>query len=188
MLTHAHVDHCGYLPALVRDGFEGPVWCSPRTAELAGIVLPDCGHLHEEEAACANQRGYSKHSPALPLYTEADAIRSLDSLTPVHFGAGVEVAPMCDSPSTRPATSSARRSPSCSIAAARGRARAAGVLRRSRPAPPPAAAAADAPRRARPDVVVVESTYGDRHHDDADALERLAGAITRTARPAGAPS
>ncbi|MEX2626275.1 MAG: MBL fold metallo-hydrolase, partial [Ilumatobacteraceae bacterium] len=93
VLTHAHVDHCGLLPKLVRDGFTGAVHATPNTARLARIVLPDSGHLHEEEAAFANRKGYSKHDPALPLYTEADAERSLQHLREVDFGAPTVVAP-----------------------------------------------------------------------------------------------
>src|SRR5512140_3166796 len=68
-LTHAHLDHCGWLPRLAASGFTGPVYCSPGTAELAAILLPDSGHLQEEDAEHANKKGYSKHDPALPLYT-----------------------------------------------------------------------------------------------------------------------
>ena len=69
ILTHAHMDHVGYLPALARNGFDGPVWCTPGTRELAEIVMRDAAKLQELEAQDANERGYSKHSPALPLYT-----------------------------------------------------------------------------------------------------------------------
>ena len=72
ILTHAHADHCGYLPALVRDGFNGPIWCTYGTAKLASIVLMDAGHIQEREAQYAQEGGYSKHDPALPLYTVAD--------------------------------------------------------------------------------------------------------------------
>lgn len=86
VLTHAHVDHCGMLAVLVRDGFRGPVFCTPSTAELVSIVLPDSGRLAEEEARFANRRGYSKHTPALPLFTEHDAMVALDSLVAIPFG------------------------------------------------------------------------------------------------------
>jgi metallo-beta-lactamase family protein len=76
-VTHAHLDHVGYLPALVRDGFRGPVLATPGTVALAGIILPDSGRLQEDEAAYAARRGYSKHRPPRPLYTEADARRAL---------------------------------------------------------------------------------------------------------------
>lgn len=87
VLTHAHVDHCGMLPVLVRDGFRGPVFCTPSTAELVSIVLPDSGRLAEEEARFAARRGYSRHQPVLPLFTEHDAMVALDSLVTVPFGA-----------------------------------------------------------------------------------------------------
>ena len=80
VVTHGHVDHVGFLPALVRDGFAGPVHATHDTCNLARIVLPDSGRLQEEEAAYANRKGYSKHRPALPLFTEADAHASLRSL------------------------------------------------------------------------------------------------------------
>ena len=85
MLTHAHIDHCGYLPRLAQAGFGGPVYCTQGTSRLAAIVLPDSGHLHEEEAAYANRKGYSKHSPALPLYTEQQARETLDQFVTVDF-------------------------------------------------------------------------------------------------------
>ncbi len=87
VLTHAHVDHCGMLPALVRDGFRGPIFCTPSTAELAAIVLPDSGRLAEEEARYAAHKGYSKHDPPLPLFTEHDAMVALDSLVAIPYGA-----------------------------------------------------------------------------------------------------
>ncbi len=81
ILTHAHIDHSGYLPLLARNGFSGTVYCSGATRDLCGILLPDSGHLQEEEADYANRKGFSKHSPALPLYTQADAERCLKLLT-----------------------------------------------------------------------------------------------------------
>jgi len=86
VLTHVHLDHSGYLPLLVKNGFHGPVWCTPGTADLCAILLPDSGYLQEEEAARANRKGYSKHKPALPLYTRADAVIALDRLETVPFG------------------------------------------------------------------------------------------------------
>jgi metallo-beta-lactamase family protein len=85
VLTHAHLDHSGYLPLLVKQGFSGPVLCSEPTAEFCRILLPDSGHLQEKDAEYANRHGFSKHRPALPLYTEADAIRALERLTPIPF-------------------------------------------------------------------------------------------------------
>ena len=77
ILTHAHADHCAYLPALVRDGFSGPVWCTDGTSKLAAIVLMDAGHLQEREAQRAAEGGYSKHNPPLPLYTVADVEQTI---------------------------------------------------------------------------------------------------------------
>ena len=87
VLTHAHLDHTGYLPLLAKNGFTGTVYCSEATRELCEILLPDSGHLQEEEALYANKRGYSKHSPALPLYTRDDAERCLAQLRPVDYDA-----------------------------------------------------------------------------------------------------
>jgi metallo-beta-lactamase family protein len=77
VLTHAHIDHTGSLPRLVHDGFHGPVYCTSGTRDLAGLMLPDSAYLQEEEARYANKEGYSKHRPALPLYTAEDAQRAL---------------------------------------------------------------------------------------------------------------
>ncbi|MDO8644794.1 MAG: MBL fold metallo-hydrolase, partial [bacterium] len=76
-LTHAHIDHSGYIPLLVKHGFQGKIYATEATLELCSILLPDSGHLHEEDAFYANKHEFSKHSPALPLYTEAEARASL---------------------------------------------------------------------------------------------------------------
>lgn len=85
ILTHAHLDHSGYLPLLVRDGFKGNILCSEGTSDLCRILLPDSGHIQEEDAEHANRHGYSKHHPALPLYTEQDALKSLEKFKSVPF-------------------------------------------------------------------------------------------------------
>ncbi len=92
VLTHAHLDHCGYLPRLERYGFHGPVYATPPTIDLCGILLPDSAHLQEEQAEHANRHGYSKHSPALPLYNLREAQESLKLLRPCPYGKIVEVA------------------------------------------------------------------------------------------------
>jgi metallo-beta-lactamase family protein len=93
VLTHAHIDHTGALPMLVRDGFRGFVHCSAATRDLCGLLLPDSGRLQEEEAGYANKRGYSKHAPnARPLYTEADAVAALPRLRTVAYDEWREVA------------------------------------------------------------------------------------------------
>lgn len=85
VLTHAHLDHSGYLPALVRDGYEGDIHCSPATEEYCGILLPDSGHLQEKDAEFANRHGFSRHKPALPLYTLKQARASLDRFVALPF-------------------------------------------------------------------------------------------------------
>jgi metallo-beta-lactamase family protein len=85
-LTHGHIDHTGYLPRLVNDGFDGEVLTSEGTAALLKIMLPDSGRLQEEDAEYANRKGYSKHAPALPLYTEKDAYRALKLVRGVEYG------------------------------------------------------------------------------------------------------
>lgn len=87
VLTHAHIDHSGYLPLLVRHGFKGHVFSTRATRDLCGILLPDSGHLEEQAASSANRHDYSKHHPALPLFTEADARKALTRLKPLDFNA-----------------------------------------------------------------------------------------------------
>jgi len=82
ILTHAHIDHSGYLPKLIKLGFRGDVYATSATCDLLKILLPDSAYLQEEEARYANRRGYSKHRPALPLYTVEDAERALALLRP----------------------------------------------------------------------------------------------------------
>jgi metallo-beta-lactamase family protein len=85
VLTHAHIDHTGYLPVLIKNGFKGPVYCSEATRDLCAVLLPDSGYLQEEEARFLNKHGYSKHKPALPLYTRADAEHALTHLRALPF-------------------------------------------------------------------------------------------------------
>src|SRR3954451_16673283 len=91
ILTHAHLDHCGYLPRLVAGGFRGRIFCTPGTKELCSLVLPDAAHIQEEDARDANRHGYSKHSPAVPLYTSVDAARALTQLQPVGYSRPVPI-------------------------------------------------------------------------------------------------
>lgn len=181
VLTHAHLDHVGYLPALVRDGFDGRVLCTGPTAELARIVLEDSARLQEEEAAYANRAGYSKHRPALPLYTSDDAARALSLLETIELG---------DDAAVTKGFRARLRTAGHILGSATVELRLedegrcllfTGDLGRSNhpllrpPDEPPAA-----------DVVVTESTYGNRGHDDEDeALEAMAQLITRTAARGG---
>ena len=93
ILTHAHLDHCGWLPRLVKQGFRGPIYATPATIDLCGILLPDSGHLQEEDAAFHNKHKSSKHDPALPLYTMQEAQACQQYFKPVNIGETVQVAP-----------------------------------------------------------------------------------------------
>lgn len=173
ILTHAHIDHCGYLPRLVVDGFSGPVYASPGTVALARIVLPDSARLQEEEAAYANRKGYSKHRPALPLYGADDAEAALRQLVTVPFGQHTEVASgmsMVQQPAGHILGSAVTH-----MQVGDTRITFSGDLGRSQhPLLVPPAPVGDA------DWIVVESTYGDRVHDDAHAVEQLRDTIART--------
>lgn len=180
VLTHAHVDHCGYVPRLVRSGFRGAVWCTRGTRRLCEIVLPDSGHLHEEEAAFANRHGYSRHQPALPLYTERDAVNALASFVDVPFHHAVEVVPGVEVVWRHAGHILGAATLEVHLIDHGHRLAFSGDLGRTdHPlllAPEPIGAA---------DVVVCESTYGDGEHDDSRAEDVLAEVITATARRGG---
>ena len=183
VITHAHLDHCGYLPRLVKEGFRGPVYCTYDTGKLMSVVLPDSARLLEEEAGYANKRGYSKHSPALALYTEEDAWAALDLLRPVAFGDVFTAAPGITVP-LQPAghiLGSATATIQLGDASQGGTSLvASGDLGRARhPFLAPSTPIGDA------DWVMVESTYGDRIHEQEDSADRLAEVITRTADRGG---
>ena len=93
VLTHAHLDHSGYLPLLVKEGFRGEIYCTPATRDLCAILLPDSGHLQEKDAEFANRHDFSKHHPALPLYTLNDAETSLKRFAPVAFEQDKQLSP-----------------------------------------------------------------------------------------------
>jgi len=180
VLTHAHLDHTGYLPALVRGGFSGPVYATPDTAALTRIVLEDSARLQQEEADYANRKGFSKHHPALPLYTEDDAHRAIAQLERVALDARVQVADGVQA-TLRPAGHILGSASTLLGLAGGERLLVSGdVGRPSHPILRPPAPFPDV------DVVLIESTYGNRRHEPEDtALDRLAGIITRTARRGG---
>ncbi|HEY3110471.1 MAG TPA: MBL fold metallo-hydrolase [Chloroflexota bacterium] len=93
VLTHAHVDHSAYLPRLYALGYRGPIYATPTTVDLCGLILPDSAHLQEEDAEYANRKGYSTHQPALPLYTVADADATLGLLRPLPYHETREILP-----------------------------------------------------------------------------------------------
>ena len=171
VLTHAHLDHSGYLPRFIKEGFAGKVYCSRGTRDLCGILLPDSGHLQEEEARYANKRAFSKHKPALPLYTEDDARESLKRFAPVAFNKPFEVAG-CRA-SFRPAGHILGAS--IVLLEAKGlKLGFSGDLGRSNDPimRPPV-------RLEEADYLVVESTYGNRRHETADAEGILGSHLSR---------
>jgi metallo-beta-lactamase family protein len=93
LLTHAHLDHSGYLPVLYRNGYDGRILGTPATRDLCGIVLPDSGHLQEEDARFANKMGFSRHAPALPLYTQEDGEKVVERIDAIGFDEPREIAP-----------------------------------------------------------------------------------------------
>jgi metallo-beta-lactamase family protein len=175
VLTHAHLDHVGYLPRLTAKGYKGRVFCTPGTKDLCQLVLPDAGRIQEEDARQANKYGYSKHHPALPLFGESDALRALTYLQTLGFERAIDVAPGI-SIEFHPAghlLGSAfvvvRLSGGPDILFG-------GDLGRyNRPILPDPSVAVGA------DVVLVESTYGDRDHQPDDSGAQLADVIQKTA-------
>jgi metallo-beta-lactamase family protein len=176
VLTHAHIDHTGWLPRLVAQGFKGPVYCTEGTADLCRLVLPDAAHIQEEDAKFANKRGFSKHHPALPLYTEEDAAEALSRLRPSRFkqktsvGNGIEAEFI-----------NAGHLLGSSYVLVNRKDRSGGRIlfggdlgRYSRPILPDPSPGVDA------DVLLVESTYGDRVHAAEDGGEKLARIVTDT--------
>jgi metallo-beta-lactamase family protein len=179
VLTHAHLDHCGYLPRLVAQGFRGRVFCTPGTRDLCSIVLPDSAHIQEEDARDANKFGYSKHDPALPLYTADDAARALTLLQPVGYNRAVPVVPGVELeflPAGHLLGSAYAR---IRLADRRIVLFGGDLGRYGRPVlpdPSPVDAA---------DVLLVESTYGDRLHVADDGGARLAEIVNETATREG---
>lgn len=173
ILTHAHLDHSGYLPLLVKHGFTGKVYCTRGTRDLCGILLPDSGHLQEEDAAHANTHRYSKHAPALPLYTEQDAVRSLRNFFPVELERDIDLGgglTLRLSPAGHILGSSlvSVTHGGTSILFSGDLGRPVDLIMK-----PPATVR-------RTDYLVVESTYGDRRHDPTNPEAALASVITRT--------
>ncbi|MBA3548486.1 MAG: MBL fold metallo-hydrolase [Nannocystis sp.] len=173
VLTHAHIDHSGYLPVLARAGYRGAVYCTPSTAALCRILLPDAGRLQELDAEYANKKGYSRHHPALPLYTADDATRALELLRPVEFDERFALPGGLHATFTR--AGHILGAASVCVEASGSRVLFSGDLGRSEdllmnpPAPRPDA-----------ETVVMESTYGDRLHDQVDPTNALGEAIGRT--------
>jgi metallo-beta-lactamase family protein len=175
ILTHAHLDHSGYLPRLVGQGFRGRIFCTPATADLTRIVLADAAKLQEEDAERANRKGYSKHRPALPLFTEEEAARAMTLLQPVGYERPVPVIPGVT-------VEFLNAGHLLGSAYARVRVESTGKTilfggdlgRYGRPVLPDPSPVAEA------DVLLVESTYGNRVHEPDQDGERFASIINET--------
>jgi metallo-beta-lactamase family protein len=179
VLTHAHLDHVGYLPRLVNQGFRGRVFCTAGTQDLSRLVLPDSARIQEEDARQANRHGYSRHEPALPLYTEVDAQRALTHLQPMGYDRPIEILPGVTIEFT--VAGHLLGSAYVVVRAAHG---------------PTVLFGGDLGRYARPvlpdpvnpiaaDVMLLESTYGDRDHSPDDGGDALAAIVNETVARGG---
>jgi len=175
VLTHTHIDHTGYLPRLVRDGFAGPVHCTPATRELARLLLLDAAKLQEEDAAYFNKKGCTRHRPALPLFTSEDAEAALERLTPVDYGAWFDLGP-----GVRARFHNAGHLLGSGMVEMHIETEGRGITivfsgdvggydmpLHPDPDPPPPC-----------DVLLIESTYGDRMHDRTPLTDQLRTALT----------
>jgi metallo-beta-lactamase family protein len=178
ILTHAHLDHCGYLPRLVGGGFNGRIFCTSSTADLCRIVLPDAAKLQEEDAEHANRGGFSRHAPALPLFTMEDAARALTMLQPAGYDRPLPAAPRIE-------VEFINAGHLLGSAYASVRVNGLHVLfggdlgRYDRPVLPDPTPIAEA------DVLLLESTYGNRVHPADDKGEALAEIVRTTAERRG---
>jgi metallo-beta-lactamase family protein len=178
LLTHAHLDHSGYLPRLLQQGFRGPIYATRATIDLCRILLPDSGHLQEEQAEFANRHRFSKHSPALPLYTEREANECLKRFRAITFGEVFEAVPgmrvqFSHAGHLLGAGSIRMESTGTSVLFSGDIGRPADPLMRPPDSPLPA------------DYVVVESTYGDRRHPAVEPQAEMGDVIRRTCERSG---
>lgn len=182
VFTHAHLDHTGYFPRLVKEGFQGRVYASPATADLCGILWPDSGHLQEEDARFANKMGFTKHNPALPLYTEVEGMEAVQYLEKVPYQQEQSLGRRLAF-SLIPA---GHIFGSCFVRMHMGLNGETRIVlfsgdlgRYDQPITPDPAPVGEA------DYLVVESTYGNRLHSPSDPKLELASIINRTAGRGG---
>lgn len=189
ILTHAHLDHCGWIPRLVKEGFCGPIYATAPTIDLCGIILPDSGHLQEEDARFYNKQKKSKHDPALPLYTFDEAQSSLQYFKPVNVGETVQLSPEISFRFVRAAHILGSCMAEVSLQAD-------GMSRRmlftgdigrvlDHKVAPGKVVHSGPQEGESADLVVMESTYGNRQHPKEDPLPELAQMITAAANRGG---
>ncbi|HYA24198.1 MAG TPA: MBL fold metallo-hydrolase [Terriglobales bacterium] len=189
VLTHAHLDHCGWIPRLVKNGFHGPIYATPATIDLCSILLPDAGHLQEEDAEFYNYHQKSKHKPALPLYTLEEAKDCLQYFQPIQVETIQQLCPELSFRFVRAAhilgsamaevtlqTNGTRRRLlfTGDIGRVRNQHTAPGRVVRSGPTEGESA-----------DILVMESTYGNRQHPTDDPRPALASLIRQTVERGG---
>ena len=178
LLSHAHIDHSGYLPRLARDGFKGPIFCSPGTADLLKIMLPDAAHLQEEEAEFRNRKEATKHSPALPLFTTADADRALALVKPIAYEQ--TFAPALGIEARFRMSGHILGASTVEVVTGGRRLVYSGDLGRYN-----VPIMRDPVRVTSADTLLIESTYGDRLHPPGDATPIVEQAVRRAAEQRG---
>lgn len=189
ILTHAHLDHSGWIPRLVRQGFRGPIYATPATIDLCGILLPDSGHLQEEDAAFNNRYKTSKHDPALPLYTMQEAQQCLTQFSPVNFGEPKRLSDEISFQFVRAAHILGSSMVEISLASqgATSRLLFTGDIGRVRDSEisPGRVLRSGPTENERCDYLVMESTYGNREHPHDDPRPELAALIRSTVQRGG---
>ncbi|RZV38051.1 MAG: MBL fold metallo-hydrolase [Acidimicrobiales bacterium] len=178
VLTHAHIDHSGYIPLLVKNGFAGKVFCTEATLDLCEILLPDSGYLQEREADFANRYGYSKHKPALPLYGLKDAQDSLAAFAPHPFAQSIEIFPGLNIKFMRAGHILGAAIVECTFNGKQ-------VVFSGDLGRPDMVTMVNPDIVEKADCLVIESTYGDRRHDDRDTEDAIEEIILRTVRRGG---
>lgn len=189
ILTHAHLDHCGWIPRLAKEGFKGPIFATPPTIDLCSVILSDSGHLQEEEARFHNKRKSSKHHPALPLYTLQDAEDCMSLFRPVHFGETTQVSPtlafrfvhaghILGSSMVEVFLGEKTVTRKLLFTGDIGRVQ-------MQPSAPGCLARTGPEQNEDPEILVMESTYGNRVHPHDDVRPHLAEIISQTVRRGG---
>ena len=188
VLTHAHIDHSGWIPRLVKGGFRGPIYATPATIDLCGILLPDSGHLQEEDAEFYNKHKKSKHDPALPLYTFEEAQESLQYFHAVQFGVTQQLCPEASFRFVRAAHILGSSMVELTLRSNGQNCRLlfTGDIGRVRDQIAPGKVIPSGPTEGETaDILVMESTYGNRQHPTSDPRPELASLIRQTVERVG---